>query len=85
MEDAEMIYNPDADPLSEIQEAFEATYMDRPGVLGVGMGGDAIGDDAIVVYLESVAAKAGLPVSFRGMEVLFEVVGEIRADDLPEF
>lgn len=82
MEDAELHYDPENDPTSEVQLAFEQAFMDSvPGIVGVGMTTGATGDDALLVYLESAEAKGLLPESFQGLAVVVEVVGEIRAQD----
>ncbi len=83
MENAEMIYNPDDDPRSEVQTAFEEKYLDLEGVLGVGITTGPTGDDAIVVYLEHGGAESKLPKTFQGLDVIAEIVGEVKALDLP--
>lgn len=79
MEDAAMPYNPEDDAVSRIQSAFEEKYLDTKGVVGVGLGQNAHGDDAIVVYLKDKVAVALLPKTFKEMDVVSEVVGEIDA------
>lgn len=79
MEDAEMPYHPEADPNHHAQAAFEQKYLDAEGVVGVGLGANALGEEAIVVYLESEGAVAILPKHFEGMDVIPEVVGAIDA------
>lgn len=79
MEDAAMPYNPEDTPASQVQSAFEEKYLDVDGVLGVGLGQNAHGDDAIVVYLRHSAVSALIPKRFKDIDVMPEVVGEIDA------
>lgn len=79
MEDAEMPYNPESDLVHRVQAAFEEKYLSVDGVLGVGLGQNEHGDDAIVVYLRDIGAFALIPKKFEDMDVVPEVVGAIDA------
>ncbi len=60
-----------------VKRQHEGELMERTGVTGVGIGRDAIGDDAIVIYLEEASAAAGLPTELDGYNVVTEVTGII--------
>ena len=59
--------------------AHEAQLLALPGVVGVGIGENEIGDEAIVVYLEEQAAAAKLPADIESVPVIWEVTGPIDA------
>lgn len=83
-EDAAMPYEPeDGDDglgpeLSAALATAERTLLGKPGVTGVGLGQNDVGDDAIVVYVRTASARRGLPASIRGVPVVTEVTGEIE-------
>ena len=82
-DDVSIEYNPGPDePTSDI-EAVKLRHEDelllRPNVTGVGIGQNAIGEDAIIVYLLEKSAAAGLPRELEGYEVMVEVTGPIDA------
>ena len=79
MEDAEMPYNPESAFVHPAQTAFEEQYLDVDGVVGVGLGQNEHGDDAIVVYLRDIGVFALIPKKFKGMDVVPEVIGVIDA------
>ncbi len=76
-------YDPGPDePGSVVEEVMlrhEGALLRRPKVTGVGIGQNAVGDDAIVVYLEEKSAAAGLPSDLEGFEIIIEVTGPIDA------
>lgn len=76
-------YSPDDDTpdtyAGEVKQQHEAELLDLPKVTGVGLGRNAIGDDAIVVYLEEKAAAKNLPKQIDGVDVVVEVTGPIDA------
>ena len=81
-EDAAMGYAPDdqADgPAAEALAVFEAEYLGRHGIQGVGLGTDEIGDDALIVYCRHASDAKGLPDRFHGFPVRAEVTGDIDA------
>ena len=80
MENAEMPYDPESDPVHRVQAAFEERFLGVDGVQGVGLGQNQIGDDAIVVYLRDIGVFSLIPKKFEDMDVVPEVVGEIDAD-----
>ena len=79
-EEAAMPYEPgpeEGDPL--LLRAFERAVLGREGVVGVGFGNDATGADALVVYLRTDDAAAGLPRAFEGYPVVTRTVGDVDA------
>ncbi len=60
------------------QEAVSGAMLDLPGVVGIGVGQDVGGQAAIVVLLERTEV-AGVPGNLRGIRVVREVVGPLRA------
>lgn len=58
---------------------FEAKYLGRDGVEGVGEGRTELGDPAITVYVRDAGVAKTLPKSFEDWPVLVEVVGAIDA------
>lgn len=75
-------YNPEPDePESEavaVKNRHEAELMQMPGVTGCGVGRNAVGDPAIVLYVEERAAAGPLPRAIEGVEVVVEVTGPIE-------
>ena len=81
-ENAEISFEPDVaadNPLSAAQANFEARYIGREGIEGVGQGTDAIGNSALTVYVRDAGAAKDLPKRFEGYTVLIEIVGAIDA------
>ena len=81
-ENAEISFDPDLavdEPLFAAQTRFEAQYMERDGVEGVGEGRDAVGNPAITVYVRDSGVAGLLPKQFEGYPVLIEIVGAIDA------
>ena len=85
---------PDADETAEIEYGldmaaegpgasaltrFEAKYLGRDGVEGVGEGQTETGDPAITVYVRDSGVARTLPKQFEGWPVLTEIVGAIDA------
>ncbi len=64
----------------EIQRAFEERFADCDGLVGVGICLNSSRDDlAINVYLSKEKKGAKLPKTFDGLDVVVDVVGEVRA------
>lgn len=79
-EEAAMPYDPGADAAGpEVLVAFERALLDRAGVVGVGLGNDPTGADALVVYLRHADAAVGLPREFEGYPVVTRTVGDVEA------
>ncbi len=79
MSEGGIVYQPDDDPTPEVQMEFEHEYLDIEGVEGIGMTQDAIGNDAIVVYVTHEGVAKRLPRTFKGLAVLTEATGGIEA------
>lgn len=56
----------------------ESRLLSEPGVTGIGLGQNEIGDDAVVVYVRNSLAQRSLPTMMLGVPVVFEVTGEIK-------
>ena len=81
-DDVGIDYDPDEEPASgvlAVKQRHEEDLMALPGVTGVGVGQNDIGDDAIVIYLEERSAAAQLPTEIDGYDVVVEVTGIIEA------
>ncbi len=63
----------------EARERHEAELMAIDGVMGVGLGRDDIGDDAVIVYVRDRGVCAQLPAEVGGVAVRCEVTGIIEA------
>ncbi len=80
-----MPYNPDdkdaeaASRAERVLQRHEATLLALPGVTGVGLGRDACGDDAIIVYVAH--RDVATPKTLESVLVLPEVTGVIEAQD----
>ncbi len=76
-------YDPDPEsPTSIVEEVMldhEEQLLQIPGVTGVGIGQNAVGNAAIIVYLESKCSAAKLPKQLNGFDVIVEVTGVIEA------
>lgn len=76
-------YEPDeeepANGILAVKRRHEDRLMALPGVSGVGIGQNAIGDEAIIIYLEERSAAAGLPTEIEGYEVVVKLTGIIEA------
>ena len=57
----------------------EASLFAIEGVVGVGIGSNEIGDDAIVVYLRDESSQERIPTQIEGFPVITEVSGEFDA------
>ncbi len=79
MEDAAMPYDSDDFAEDERIVAVEAAFLDRPGVVGVGIGDQDLGSEVVVVYVIDKSTGASLPKAFEGMPVVAIVSGEIDA------
>ena len=62
-----------------VKQRHEDTLLRLPFVTGVGLGRNALGDDAIIVYLLQCESAASLPKQIEGVDVVTEVTGEIDA------
>ena len=82
-DDVGVDYNPDEDepvtPAEKAKRKFESEFRSTPGVTGIGIGLNAIGDDAVIVYVSDNSVSASLPKKVDGIEVLCEVTGDIDA------
>lgn len=81
-ENAEIAFTPEMaedEPLFAAQARFEAQYMERDGVEGVGESQDAVGNPAIMVYVRDSGVASHLPKRFEDYPVLIEIVGAIDA------
>jgi hypothetical protein len=65
--------------VEQVKQAHEARLMAMDGVMGVGVGRNPIGDDAIVVYLRDYTAQKNIPTQLDGVPVMFEITGIIDA------
>ena len=76
-------YEPDAETptraVEEVMRRHEDRLLRLPGVTGVGIGQDAVGNAAIVVYLREGSAASRLPGRLDDFDVVFEVTGDIDA------
>jgi hypothetical protein len=61
--------------IQQVKQAHELEWMQIPGVEGVGIGVDAIGNPAITLYVSSPATIAHLPKSVEGHPVRVEMLG----------
>lgn len=83
MEDAVVCYNPEepapSSPIALAKQKHEAALMQIDGVEGVAIGKDALGNDAIIVYLREASVKPRVPRQLDGFPVETEVTGLIDA------
>ena len=80
----EVVYDPDSEAydmthIQAIKDAHESRLMAIPGVQGVGVGQNEIGDDVILVYLKDEAAKGRVPDRLEDVPVETTIVGDIDA------
>ena len=78
-EEAAMPYHPGAQFSRADEEKRRARLMAIEGVEGVGTGQDAIGSEAIVVYVRDQEAAKRVPSTVDGMKVTVQVTGPIEA------
>lgn len=80
-EEASMPYHPgsESSPEAILSQARHAKLMGIEGVEGVGIGQDAIGNEAIVVYARDREAAKRVPSTVDGINVVVEVTGPIHA------
>ena len=82
-DDVAVEYNPEDEPpathAAKVKNEHEDELLRLPFVSGVGLGKNAIGDDAILIYLEDKSAVANLPDQIDGVDVITEVTGVIEA------
>jgi hypothetical protein len=65
---------------TKIQRAFEAKFGSGKGLVGIGIGLNASGDDlALSVLVQEQETVTELPSEFDGMDVVVDVVGETLA------
>ncbi len=63
-----------------VQKAFEERFAHVPGIMGIGLGVNATSTaPAINVQVESATAVNALPHTFRHLDVVVDVVGEVKA------
>ena len=79
LEDAAIPYNPDPSDTPELIVAAEERFLPLEGVTGVGFGNDAVGGDALVIYVLDKNVAATLPSRFRDLPVVTVVTGPIEA------
>ena len=80
----EVVYDPDSEAgdmthVQAIKDSHEKRLMAIPGVQGVGIGRNEIGDDVILVYLRDATAKGQVPARLEDVPVETAIVGEIDA------
>ncbi len=61
--------------VEQAKEAHELELMAIPGVEGVGIGSDEIGNPAITVYVSDRGAASRLPGRIEGYRVIVEDLG----------
>jgi hypothetical protein len=81
---AAVSYNPPNQATSgpsvdKVISKHESSLMSLPGVKGVGVTKDRIGNNAIVVYLRDQSASKHIPKILDGVTVITEVTGEVDA------
>jgi hypothetical protein len=82
LEEAAMPYHPGQDDISSVsnvKQRHEADLMAIEGVEGLGIGQDAIGDVAIVVYVRDEGVAKRIPRTLDGLNVQVQVTGPIDA------
>ena len=76
-------YNPEEEapstPAGLAKQRHEDELFNLPGVEGVGLGQNAIGNEAIVLYVRDKSAASRLPKQIDGIDIVSEVTGEIDA------
>lgn len=67
--------------IQEVKKQHEARFLDMAGVVSVGIGLDADGNQAIIVGLDSPnpETEAKIPESVQGYPVVVQIVGAIKA------
>ena len=67
--------------IQEVKARHESRLMAQPGVVAVGIGHDADGNETIVVSLDRDRpdARAQLPQTLEGYPVRVQVIGPMRA------
>jgi len=81
-EDAAITYEPEDHGGSDLGAALaeaERTLSRREGINGMGLTRTPGGQDAIVVYVTDRPTLSRLPASVRGIPVVGEITGDIRA------
>ena len=80
-EDAAMPYNPNvvSSPSEQVRQKRQASLMAIDGVEGVGTGQDAVGNEAVVVYVRDQEAARRVPRKVDGLNVVVQVTGQIEA------
>lgn len=80
-ENAEMPYAPEDDEImSDVLTAAEANFLTMDGITGVGLGQTELGEDALMVYLQSADQAKTLPKTFQGLPVMTSITGDIVAN-----
>ena len=65
--------------VEEVMVTHEHELMRRKGVTGVGIGQNAVGDAAIVIYVQEKSVANGLPKQLDGFDVVTEITGVIES------
>ena len=67
--------------IQEVKKQNEKRLLDMPGVVSVGIGLDANGNQAIIVGLDAANPEneAKIPVMLEGYPVVVQTVGSLRA------
>ena len=80
-EEAAMPYRSGSEtsPADMLKQKQQASLMAIEGVEGVGTGQDAIGNEAIVVYVRDQEAAKRVPQSVDGMKIVVQITGPISA------
>lgn len=82
MDDSGLDEETEVMPQSEIERVrikHEAALLAIDGVVGIGIGSNEIGDDAIVVYLRDKQTQSSIPDELEGFPVQTEITGEFDA------
>ena len=65
--------------IAAVRDRHESELMAIDGVVGVALGRNEIGDDAILVYLRDPSVRERLPRTLEDVPVQTEVTGPIDA------
>ncbi len=67
--------------IQEVKKQNEKRLLDMPGVVSVGIGRDATGNQAIIVGLDAPNPKieAKIPARLQGFPVVIQAIGSLKA------
>ena len=67
--------------IQEVKKQHEKRFLDMPGVVSVGIGLDANGNQAIIVGLDAPnpEIKAKIPAILEGFPVVVQIIGSLKA------